>query len=97
MPRQLTGVDANIVLLYGRQFPTGAHKVGAAYSVLVEKELFGEVDPRAHMLFGPRQEITALAAPRAGSRMGFDSLVVLPEGMSAERFQRIESYGRSCH
>ncbi len=30
MPKQLTGVDANIVVLYGKDFPTGAHKVGAA-------------------------------------------------------------------
>ena len=35
MPKELTGVDANIVVLYGKDFPTGAHKVGAAYSVLV--------------------------------------------------------------
>ncbi|MBI5052278.1 MAG: pyridoxal-5'-phosphate-dependent protein subunit beta, partial [Chloroflexi bacterium] len=32
LPRELTGVDAPIVVLYGRDFPTGAHKVGAAYS-----------------------------------------------------------------
>jgi cysteine synthase A len=45
MPKELTGVEANIVVLYGKDFPTGAHKVGAAYSVLVEKILFGDVDP----------------------------------------------------
>ncbi|MCL4396046.1 MAG: pyridoxal-phosphate dependent enzyme, partial [Chloroflexi bacterium] len=28
-----------------------------------------------------------------GCRMGFDSIVVLPEGMSKERFKQIESYG----
>src|SRR5215204_3391559 len=53
MPKALTGVDANIVVLYGKQFPTGAHKVGAAYSVLIEKELDGEVDPREHTLVWP--------------------------------------------
>ena len=37
LPRELTGVDAPIVVLYGRDFPTGAHKVGAAYSVLAEQ------------------------------------------------------------
>ena len=36
LPPELTGVDAPIVVLYGRDFPTGAHKVGAAYSVLAE-------------------------------------------------------------
>ncbi len=45
LPPQLTGVEAPIVVLYGKEFPTGSHKVGAAYSVLIEKELTGEVDP----------------------------------------------------
>ncbi len=93
MPKQLTGVDANIVLLYGKQFPTGAHKVGAAYSVLIEKELFGEVDPRTHTLVWPSTGNYGIGGAWVGCRMGFDSLVVLPEGMSAERFERIESYG----
>ena len=47
LPRELTGVDANIVVLYSTDYPTGSHKVGAAYSVLLEKELFGAVDPAA--------------------------------------------------
>lgn len=93
LPKQLTGVDANIVVLYGKQFPTGAHKVGAAYSVLIEKELFGEVDPRTHTLVWPSTGNYGIGGAWVGCRMGFDSLVVLPEGMSAERFQRIESYG----
>src|SRR5438445_439812 len=53
LPKELTGVEANIVALYGKDFPTGAHKVGAAYSVLVEKELAGEVDPRVHTIVWP--------------------------------------------
>src|SRR3972149_400799 len=44
LPKELTGVEAPIVVLYGRDFPTGAHKVGAAYSVLAEKIVFGDVD-----------------------------------------------------
>src|SRR5262245_62598922 len=50
LPHELTGVDAEIVVLYGKQYPSGSHKVGAAYSVLLEKELFGEVDPGKHTL-----------------------------------------------
>lgn len=93
MPKQLTGVDANIVVLYAKYFPTGAHKVGAAYSVLVEKELFGEVDPRVHTLVWPSTGNYGIGGAYVGCRMGFDSVVVLPEGMSKERFERIESYG----
>ncbi|MBI4788587.1 MAG: pyridoxal-phosphate dependent enzyme [Chloroflexi bacterium] len=93
MPKQLTGVDANIVVLYGKDFPTGAHKVGAAYSVLVEKELFGEVDPRQHTLVWPSTGNYGIGGAWVGCRMGFNSIVVLPEGMSKERFKQIESYG----
>src|SRR5512143_3784292 len=93
MPKQLTGVDANIVVLYGKDFPTGAHKVGAAYSVLIEKELFGEVDPRVHTLVWPSTGNYGIGGAWVGCRMGFNSIVVLPEGMSKERFKQIESYG----
>jgi cysteine synthase len=93
MPKQLTGVDANIVVLYGKDFPTGSHKVGAAYSVLVEKELFGEVDPSTHTLVWPSTGNYGIGGAWVGCRMGFDAIVVLPRGMSAERFKQIESYG----
>ncbi len=93
MPKQLTGVDANIVVLYAKDFPSGSHKVGAAYSVLVEKELFGEVDPIVHTLVWPSTGNYGIGGAWVGCRMGFDSIVVLPQGMSAERFKQIESYG----
>jgi cysteine synthase len=93
LPRQLTGVDANIVVIYGKNFPSGSHKVGAAYSVLLEKELFGEVDPSRHTLVWPSTGNYGIGGAWVGGRMGCDSLVVLPEGMSRERFDRIRSYG----
>ena len=45
LPRELTGVDANIVVMIARYFPTGAHKVGPAYSCLIEKQVAGELHP----------------------------------------------------
>ena len=53
LPRELTGVDAPIVVLYGRDFPSGSHKVGAAYSVLAEELLFGRVDIDRHTVVWP--------------------------------------------
>ncbi len=93
MPKELTGVDANIVVLYGKDFPTGAHKVGAAYSVLVEKILFGEVDPSKHTVVWPSTGNYGIGGAWVGGRVGTQSIVVLPEGMSKERFVQIESYG----
>ncbi len=93
LPKELTNVDAPIVVLYGKEFPTGSHKVGAAYSILIEKQLSGEVNPRTHTLVWPSTGNYGIGGAWVGCRMGFDSLVVLPEGMSVERFARIESYG----
>ncbi|HKZ83053.1 MAG TPA: pyridoxal-phosphate dependent enzyme [Anaerolineae bacterium] len=95
LPRQLTGVEANIAVLYGKDFPSGSHKVGAAYSVLVDLETAGEVDPSVHTLVWPSTGNYGIGGAWVGCRMGFKSIVVLPEGMSAERFERIEGYGAS--
>jgi cysteine synthase len=93
LPPQLTGVDAPIVVLYSKAFPTGSHKVGAAYSVLVEKELTGAVDPARHSLVWPSTGNYGIGGAWVGCRMGFDSIVILPEEMSQERFDRVRSYG----
>ena len=91
--RELTGVDAPIVLLYGMRFPSGSHKVGAAYSVLLEKQLLGEVDPDLHTLVWPSTGNYGIGGAFIGCRMEYDSIVVLPEEMSQERFDRIQRYG----
>ena len=95
LPKELTGVDANIVVLYAKDYPSGSHKVGAAYSVLLEKVLFGEVDPSIHTLVWPSTGNYGIGGAWVGGRMGCKSIVVLPEGMSRERFEMIESYGAS--
>jgi cysteine synthase len=93
LPKQLTGVDANIVVLYGKEFPTGAHKVGAAYSVLAEMILFGQVDTKVHTVVWPSTGNYGIGGAWVGGRVGAPSIVVLPEMMSQERFDMIESYG----
>lgn len=93
IPRQLTGVDANIVMLYGKEFPSGSHKVGAAYSVLIEQQIFEAVDPRIHTLVWPSTGNYGIGGAFIGCRMGYKSIVVLPAEMSRERFERIASYG----
>jgi len=95
LPHELTGVDAPIVVLYGKEFPTGSHKVGAAYSVLVEKELTGQVDPSIHRLVWPSTGNYGIGGAWVGCRMNFDSIVILPAEMSRERFELIRSYGAS--
>jgi cysteine synthase len=93
LPEELTGVDAAIVVLYGRDFPTGSHKVGAAYSLLAEALLFGGVDIEKNTVVWPSTGNYGIGGAWVGGRVGAHSIVVLPEGMSRERFERIENYG----
>ncbi|MCC7359683.1 MAG: pyridoxal-phosphate dependent enzyme [Anaerolineales bacterium] len=93
IPPEITGVAAPIVVLYGRDFPTGAHKVGAAYSVLAEALLFGLVDIEKHTVVWPSTGNYGIGGAWVGGRVGAKSIVVLPEGMSRERFEQIERYG----
>lgn len=93
VPPSLTGVDAPIVVMLGNEFPTGSHKVGPAYSCLIEKQLLGEISPGRDTLVFPSTGNYGIGGAWVGPRMGYESLVVLPEEMSAERFERIRGYG----
>ena len=93
LPEALTGVRAPVVVLSGRHFPTGSHKVGPAYSILVEKQLEGGCRPGEHTLVFPSTGNFGIGGAWVGPRMGYRSLVVLPEEMSAERFEKIRGYG----
>ena len=93
LPEALTGVRAPIVVLSGRHFPTGSHKVGPAYSILVEKQLDGACTPGEHTLVFPSTGNFGIGGAWVGPRMGYRSRVVLPEEMSAERFEKIRGYG----
>ena len=93
MPKELTGVKANIIVLYAKDFPSGSHKVGATYSILMEKTVTGEVDPTRHTLIWPSTGNYGIGGAWVSSRMNYDSIVILPEEMSEERFETITRYG----
>lgn len=93
LPELLTGVAAPIVVLSGRGFPTGSHKVGAAYAILAEKQLAGECRPGQHTLVFPSTGNFGIGGAWVGPRLGYRSVVVLPAEMSAERYRMIEGYG----
>jgi cysteine synthase len=93
LPEALTGVRAPVVVLSGRRFPTGSHKVGPAYSILVEKQLDGECAPGEQTLVFPSTGNFGIGGAWVGPRMGYRSLVVLPAQMSEERFEKIRGYG----
>ncbi len=43
IPPELSGVDARIIALVGKWFPTGAHKVGATFGCLVPPVGYGSI------------------------------------------------------
>lgn len=93
MPKELTGVEANIILLIGNRFPTGSHKVGPVYSILMEKELDGEILPGRDVIVCPSTGNYGIGGAWVGPRKGYKSIVILPEEMSRERFEKIRGYG----
>ena len=93
LPRELTGTEAQIVVMSGRLFPSGSHKVGPAYSCLREGIVSGEISVDGSTLVFPSTGNYGIGGAWVGPRMGFDSTVVLPEEMSTERFERIKGYG----
>lgn len=52
-PKELTGVRSRIIMLIGKWFPTGSHKVGATFGALVPKLITGEFDPTKHKALWP--------------------------------------------
>jgi len=93
LPKELTGVDANILVLIGKYFPSGSHKVGPAYSTLMEGELAGEIEPGESTIIGPSTGNFGIGAAYVSRLKGYDAIVIMPEGMSAERYERILEYG----
>jgi cysteine synthase len=93
LPKALTGIEAEICVLIGKGFPTGSHKVGATYSCTVEKQIGGEITPGVHRLVWPSTGNYGVGGAYVGERMNYDSLVILPEEMSQERFDKITWYG----
>ncbi|HXK06845.1 MAG TPA: pyridoxal-phosphate dependent enzyme [Verrucomicrobiae bacterium] len=93
LPKELTGVAANIIVLTGRHFPSGSHKVGPAYTTLMEGELAGEIEPGVHTAIGPSTGNFGIGVAYISRLKGYPAIVIMPEGMSKERYQRIRQYG----
>src|SRR5512146_402020 len=93
LPKELTGVEANIVVLVGREFPSGSHKVGPAYATLMEGELAGEIHQGENTIIGPSTGNFGIGVAYISKLKGYPAVVIMPEQMSAERYQRIRQYG----
>ncbi|KQC06214.1 MAG: pyridoxal-5-phosphate-dependent protein subunit beta [Candidatus Cloacimonas sp. SDB] len=93
LPKELTGVEARIMILIGKFFPTGSHKVGATFGPLVEKLVHGEFDPTTQKALWPSTGNYCRGGAYDSYLLGCDSIAVLPEEMSRERFDWLREVG----
>ena len=86
--REFTGVDAPIAVVLGDRFPMiGSHKVLAAYACLVSRLITGRFDPDRDRAIWPSTGNYCRGGVAISRILGCRSVAVLPEGMSAERFE----------
>jgi len=93
LPEAITGVKARIVGLVGKYFPTGAHKVGAAYGCLAPRLCTGEFDPLNQKAVWPSTGNYCRGGAFDSALLGCHSIAILPEGMSKERFEWLKTIG----
>ncbi len=87
LPRSLTGVKARVLALVGKYFPTGAHKVGATYGCLAPALVTGNFDPTRQKAVWPSTGNYCRGGAYNSALLGCDSIAILPEEMSRERFE----------
>ena len=93
LPRELTGVEAPIVVAFGDRFPLiGAHKVLAAYGCLAPRVVAGGFDPTEDRAVWPSTGNYCRGGVAISRLMGCHGVAVLPEGMSRERFEWLERW-----
>ncbi len=93
LPPALTGVPARIVALVGKWFPTGAHKVGAAYGCLAPVIVSGGFDPTYHKAVWPSTGNYCRGGAFDSYLMDCTAVAILPEEMSQERFTWLRDIG----
>jgi cysteine synthase len=87
LPREITGVDARIIALVGKWFPTGSHKVGATFGCLVPRLITGQFDPTTDKAVWPSTGNYCRGGAYDAELLSCESIAILPELMSRERFE----------
>ena len=97
LPKEITGVNARILMLIGKFFPTGSHKVGATFGPLVEKLVSGEFDPTTQKALWPSTGNYCRGGAYDSYLLGCHSIAILPEEMSKERFDWLHKIGAEVY
>ena len=87
LPPELTGCRATILMLVGRWFPTGAHKVGATFGCLAPALVTGQFNPRRTKAVWPSTGNYCRGGAYISALLACNAIAILPEEMSRERFE----------
>jgi cysteine synthase len=93
IPPELSGARVHVLGLVGAHFPTGAHKVGAAFGCLVPRLVGGSFDPTRHKAVWPSTGNYCRGGVFDSALLGCRAVAILPEEMSRERFTWLEHMG----
>src|ERR1043166_2205126 len=93
IPQEITGLKARIIGLVGKYFPTGAHKVGAAFGCLVPRLVSGEFNPEVNKAVWPSTGNYCRGGAFNSMLLDCTPVAILPEGMSKERFAWLKEIG----
>jgi len=93
IPKELTGIEAKVVGLIGKYFPTGAHKVGAAFGCLVPRLVTGQFDPTTQKAVWPSTGNYCRGGAFDCALLDCTAVAILPEEMSKERFDWLKAIG----
>ena len=93
IPKEITGIDTRIVAIVGKYFPTGAHKVGAAFGCLAPQLVSGQFDAEAQKAVWPSTGNYCRGGAFDSKLLGTTPIAILPEGMSKERFDWLKEIG----
>jgi len=91
LPPELTGCRANIIVLTGKWFPTGAHKVGATFGCLAPRLVTGQFDPQTTKAVWPSTGNYCRGGAYVSALLANSSIAILPEEMSKERFEWLKT------
>lgn len=86
IPSSLSGVKARIIVLVGKWFPTGCHKVGASFGCLAPRLVTGQFDPTYHKAVWPSTGNYCRGGAYNSALLACNSIAILPAEMSKERF-----------
>lgn len=97
IPKKITGVNARIIGLVGKHFPTGAHKVGATYGCLAPYLITGRFNPEYHKAVWPSTGNYCRGGVFNSALLSVSAVAILPEEMSRERFDWLRERGAEVY